>query len=267
MEKKGSSLSGGRGIAVCLVLLVLAGFMTYRTLTTAGRPVPELINRMCMCSETGMTFEYAVHEGDQWPVLSPFSKKKTGYPAECCYWTKDGKRKATPTYVILNEDLGKPGDTFCPDCGRLVIGHNPPPPPETPLAKQEPGKPAAPATGAPPVPGTVKPAAPPANQQSPAPVPPAAPPVAAPPTTSAPVAGNEDQRRAQLEETILATLRAKMDEMVRERAKLLKEGKPATDPQIRELEDSILRARKLLTEKGQIVKEVDPPITQAAQPG
>jgi hypothetical protein len=217
-----------------------------------------------MCSETGMTFEYTVHEGDQWPVLSPFSKKKTGYPAECCYWTKDGKRKATPTYVILNEDIGKPGDTFCPDCGRLVIGHNPPPPPETPLAK--PG-PVMPAPSVPAAPGAAKPVAPPANQKAPAPVPPAAPPTGASPTTSSPVAGNADQHRIQLEATIMATLRAKMDEMVQERARLLKDGKPATDPQIRELEDSILKARKLLTDKGQTVGEVDPPITQVAQPG
>jgi len=48
------------------------------------------------------------------------------YKAELCYWTKDGKPKDDPTYVILNKNRGKPEPTFCPDCGRLVREHNPP---------------------------------------------------------------------------------------------------------------------------------------------
>ena len=42
-------------------------------------------------------------------------------------WTKDGKIKQDPTPVLLNEYAGKPGPTFCPDCGRRVVAHNPPP--------------------------------------------------------------------------------------------------------------------------------------------
>jgi len=59
------------------------------------------------------------------PVLAP-SGKNTGYEAELCYWTKDGKPKETPTPVLLNIYKGIKGPTFCPDCGRLVVGHNPP---------------------------------------------------------------------------------------------------------------------------------------------
>src|SRR5690349_11481172 len=49
------------------------------------------------------------------------------YQAELCYWTKDGTTKDTPTYVLLNKYKGKSEPTFCPDCGRLVVGRNPGP--------------------------------------------------------------------------------------------------------------------------------------------
>ena len=47
--------------------------------------------------------------------------------------------------------LGKPGDTICPDCQRLVIGHNPKPPPNIPYADEAPSAATKPAiTPAPP---------------------------------------------------------------------------------------------------------------------
>ena len=69
-------------------------------------------------------------------MVSPYTNKKTGYPAEKCFWTRDGKRKAEPTYLLLNEHRGKKGPTICPDCGRIVYPHNPTPPSDTPLASQ-----------------------------------------------------------------------------------------------------------------------------------
>lgn len=78
-----------------------------------------------ICTETGKPFRYAVEAGTKIPVPSPFSGKDTGMPAELCYWTKDGGFKEDPTPVLLNASVGKPGPTFCPDCGRLVIGNNP----------------------------------------------------------------------------------------------------------------------------------------------
>jgi hypothetical protein len=77
---------------------------------------------------TGKPFEYTISVGDTYPVNAP-SGGKTGYPAELCYWTKDGKPKTDPTPVLLNAWTKKPGPTFCPDCGRLVVPHNPPPRP------------------------------------------------------------------------------------------------------------------------------------------
>jgi hypothetical protein len=258
MERKGSLLSGGRGIAICVILLALAGFLTYRTLTTAGRPVPQPVETIFMCSETRATFPYAMHEGERWPVLSPFTNKKTGYPAEHCYWTRDGKRKAMPTYVILNENLGKPGDTICPDCGRVVIGHNPLPPTGTPLAAPGPAmqQSSAPSVGKQAVPPGKAPMAPAASQPAPTPV--GASPGATPPSPQDAVAA---------ERVLFATIRAKMDEMIQERARLLKSGKDRSAVEVQQLEASILKARQLLTDKGEVVGEIVPPITQTAEPG
>lgn len=117
-----------------VVLLGVAAWLTYRTLTTA--PVPQVVGveTVYVCSETNKPFDYTMEEGEEYPVTSPYSKKKTGYPAEPCYWTRDNKQKSKPTWVILNSRLGKSGDTICPDCGRVVVGHNPRPGAEIPLA-------------------------------------------------------------------------------------------------------------------------------------
>lgn len=87
-------------------------------------------NRFFVDAETGKAFPYELKLGDEVPVPAP-SGKNTGYPAEACFWTAEGQPKTTPTYVILNESLGKTGPTFCPDCNRLVVGYNPPPGPDS----------------------------------------------------------------------------------------------------------------------------------------
>jgi hypothetical protein len=80
-------------------------------------------------SETGQSFTAKLTVGMTFPVKSPFTGRQTGFPAELCYWTKDGQIKTDPTPVALNSYLGKSGPTFCPDCGRLVVPHNPMPRP------------------------------------------------------------------------------------------------------------------------------------------
>jgi hypothetical protein len=84
---------------------------------------------MFICTETGKPFEHENQIGETLPILSPHSGKKTGVPAEACYWTAEGGTKTSPTWVLLNELAGKPGPTYCPDCKRLVVGHNPQPGP------------------------------------------------------------------------------------------------------------------------------------------
>lgn len=136
-ESARGPLSGPLGIVVFLVLFGSAGYLTYRTLTIAPIPPTEPIEMTFFCIETKKPFEGKMVEGEKWPVMSPYSGKMTGYPVERCYWTKDGKRKEEPSLVVLNESLGKSGDTICPDCGRLVIGHNPIPDESVPLAESE----------------------------------------------------------------------------------------------------------------------------------
>jgi hypothetical protein len=82
-----------------------------------------------VCTETGKSFRHLNQIGETLPILSPYSGKNTGMPAEPCYWTKEGKAKADPTWVLLNSEkpVPEPEPTFCPDCGRLVVPRNPPP--------------------------------------------------------------------------------------------------------------------------------------------
>ncbi|MCA9256805.1 MAG: hypothetical protein KDA33_14250 [Phycisphaerales bacterium] len=130
-----SPLSGGLGILVALILLSTAGYLAYQS---KYNPEPTPLDPPAItyiCADSGKTFEHKPQVGETNPILSPFSNKKTAYPAEKCYWTKDGKQKRAPTFVLLNEHLGIDKPTICPDCGRLVINHNPLPPTGTPFEK------------------------------------------------------------------------------------------------------------------------------------
>ena len=54
--------------------------------------------RVFIDSSTMKPFNHDLVEGETIPVKAP-SGNKTGYPAELCYWTKDGKTKTEPTAV------------------------------------------------------------------------------------------------------------------------------------------------------------------------
>jgi hypothetical protein len=114
-------------VAVVLsILCVCAALFVIRSFLRGGTPSSVLYDTF-ICSETGKTFEHKLRLDEEIPVLSPYSGKNTGVPAEPCYWTAEGGTKDEPTWVLLNELCGKPGPTFCPDCGRLVVHRNPPP--------------------------------------------------------------------------------------------------------------------------------------------
>jgi hypothetical protein len=112
---------------VVILMLLVAGYLVWRAL---GPSEAESLasDRYFIDSKTMKPFRHNLTIGDQIPCKAP-SGGQTGYPAELCYWTKDGKPKESPTPVLLNEFAGKTGPTFCPDCGRLVIAHNPLPGP------------------------------------------------------------------------------------------------------------------------------------------
>jgi len=120
---KGRTLS----IAGGLVMVALAIFLLRRNV---GPSEAEAISRdrMFIDAKTGKPFAHEIAMGETIPVTAP-SGDKSGYPAELCYWTKDGGTKADPTPVLLKSYIGQSGPTFCPDCGRLVVGHNPMPQP------------------------------------------------------------------------------------------------------------------------------------------
>jgi len=125
--RKGGPLSGGAGVLLVIVLLGGAGALFYKNYRHAEAEAPVETQRRFMCSGDSNVFMYALKKGESPPVPCTVCKKSTGFPCEACYWTRDGQTKDTPTFVILNHHLGKSGDTICPDCGRVVVGHNPDP--------------------------------------------------------------------------------------------------------------------------------------------
>jgi len=124
-------------IVASIVLLAIAG-VQIATFFRSSTPDSAFYTTY-ICTETGKPFRHKNKMGETLPILSPYSGKNSGMPAEGCYWTADGGIKSEPTWVLLNSSVGKPGPTFCPDCGRLVVGHNPKPGPNSkpPPTQQE----------------------------------------------------------------------------------------------------------------------------------
>jgi hypothetical protein len=119
--------SGTKPLFALIAALLGAGAGIYAVVSYLQDGTPDTAHSsMFICTETGKTFRHTNEIGEMQPIHSPFSGRDTGVPAEPCYWTRDGGIKSEPTWVLLNELAGKPGPTFCPDCGRLVVGHNPP---------------------------------------------------------------------------------------------------------------------------------------------
>lgn len=140
----------GRGQKIKLIvaggIFLLAGIWAWAQLSGKS-PYAISAERAYICAVTGKAFEYTVKRGDHEPVMSPYTHRRTGYAAEKCYWTKDAegnwKAKLEPTFVLLKSKLdpNTTEETHCPDCGRLVVGHNPMPPQELmDAARAEAGK-------------------------------------------------------------------------------------------------------------------------------
>src|SRR5436190_14581405 len=98
--------SSGRtiGMGLAILMVIAAGFFIWKAL---GPSDAEALSRdhIFIDSKTMKPFNHQLQIGEMVPVDAP-SGGKTGYPAELCYWTKDGKPKADPTPVLLNASIG-----------------------------------------------------------------------------------------------------------------------------------------------------------------
>jgi hypothetical protein len=125
----------GQYLGVALLTLGLAA-VAYSVYSNVHSDTDDLVgNPVFMDSKTGQVFHAKLKPGMPFPIKGPSGAD--AYPPEGCYWTKDGKPKQEPTYVLLNTYKGLPEPTFCPECGRLVRPHNPMP---TPGSKPPPTK-------------------------------------------------------------------------------------------------------------------------------
>jgi hypothetical protein len=126
----------GVGVVLVVVCIGVAVFAVRGVLTSEAEELNS--QRMFIDASTGKPYKFELKLGQTFPAKAP-SGGNTGYPAEACYWNKDGSAKKEPTYVLLNLYKGSNEPTFCPDCGRLVVGHNPAPGPDVrpPPTKEE----------------------------------------------------------------------------------------------------------------------------------
>jgi hypothetical protein len=123
-------LNSGAGKSVGIVLALLCvGLAVFMFHNVFGRNAAERMagDRVYICEDGKTTFTHTISPGE--PAYPVKYNGMNGYPAEVCWWTADGKVATQPTYVLLNNLVGKEGPTFCPVCHRLVVGHNPVPQP------------------------------------------------------------------------------------------------------------------------------------------
>jgi hypothetical protein len=116
------------GIAAVVGIAAMCIFMFYNFFGSDTASVSA--RRVVIDNETGEVNEKFPVAAGAFPYVNPKTGRATLYPAESCFWTRDGKAKLQPTYVLLNEYCNppKPGPTICPDCGHVVRAHNPHPP-------------------------------------------------------------------------------------------------------------------------------------------
>jgi hypothetical protein len=120
--------NAGKGVTIAFILIALGVVFFSIKGSFGSSEIQNFANtRTFICAETLKPYQYELTATSKIPAPSPFSGKNTGYPAEMCYWTKEGKIRPTPYPVLLNSYRKLPEPTFCPDCGRLVTVRNPAP--------------------------------------------------------------------------------------------------------------------------------------------
>jgi hypothetical protein len=118
--------TAGKVLAIAAIVLCI-GAAAWSIWSNVGQDsaVKDANALIFMDIENGRTFKVIPTADMPYPYKSPFTGHMTCYHAELCGWTKDGHVRSEPFAVVLNSELGKSGPTFCPDCGRLVVPHNP----------------------------------------------------------------------------------------------------------------------------------------------
>jgi hypothetical protein len=118
-----------RKVLICAAIVLGLAFivMSFKWSFGPSAEAKMANEKMFVCSKTGKSFSVTLKLGMKIPVYSKYSGEDTGYPAEECWWTADGQIKSSPDYVLVGSEIGKPGPTFCPVCGRLVVPRNPHP--------------------------------------------------------------------------------------------------------------------------------------------
>jgi len=113
------------GIILGVAGLAFGGYSVFNFARNSGGAVVGSNKCVFIDSVTLKPVNVTLDSSKPYPTTSPDGNPM--FPAEACYWTTDGQIKSTPTYVLLKDYL-HPGihePTFCPDCGRLVVPHNP----------------------------------------------------------------------------------------------------------------------------------------------
>jgi|CXWL01.1.fsa_nt_gi hypothetical protein len=132
-DQRRKTILAGVGAGAAMLLLLFLVVQSIRA--SVGGSAASSRTRTLVCADTGKVFEeFSIGKDASFPIENPKTGKKSLWIAEACYWTRDGGAKLTPTWVLLNANKGIKDPTLCPDCGRVVVGHNPMPPQEL-LAK------------------------------------------------------------------------------------------------------------------------------------
>lgn len=128
--RKGDRRNSVMLVASIVVLIASGGIIYWQLFSGPPSVAAETRRRDLIDSKTGEVFlDFPIPANSRFPYAHPKTGEPTLFPAEKCFWTRDGKAKVQPTFVLLNEYSGKSGETLCPDCGRKVVSHNPMPPP------------------------------------------------------------------------------------------------------------------------------------------
>ncbi len=117
-------------LGIAVLLIAAAGGVVWYQVGGESAAATAAHQRVLMCNECQGTFPHDLVEDEIQPIECDVCGKQAAYSPEECYWAKgaDGswQGKIEPTYVILKSRMDPTSSekTLCPDCGKVVVGHN-----------------------------------------------------------------------------------------------------------------------------------------------